>query len=77
MMDILGRTEGARHVYEEAYKYLKSAELKEERVLLVQSWKANYYCTPKHYIIYLVISQVVVFLAIQAQWPNVCACVGV
>jgi crooked neck len=36
---IAGRAEDARVTYEDAYKYLKNAGLKEERVLLVQSWK--------------------------------------
>ncbi|ELR20088.1 cell cycle control protein [Acanthamoeba castellanii str. Neff] len=36
---IAGRADDARTTYEDAYKYLKNAGLKEERVLLVQSWK--------------------------------------
>jgi len=34
-----GRMQEARAVFEEAYNYLRSAEQKEERVLLVQNWK--------------------------------------
>jgi len=35
----LQNTEGARALYQEAYKALKPSETKEERVMLVESWK--------------------------------------